>query len=71
MIDIFDEPHMRDEVKLLRQYNGNTSCWLPGYINETILTQAKQFPVDDSDIFAVSFPKSGNCCGVMLLSQSV
>ena len=66
VIDVFDEPHMRDEVKLLRYYNGNTSCWLPGYINATMLTQAKEFPVDDSDIFAVSFPKSGNCCGFML-----
>ena len=66
-IDVFDEPHMRDEVKLLRYFNGNTSCWLPGYINATMLTQAKEFPVDDSDIFAVSFPKSGNCCGLPVL----
>ncbi len=45
--------------ELIRRYKGDTQFKLHGFIRGEVLKQATTFPVDESDIFAVSFPKSG------------
>ena len=57
--DIFVDPHMKGGRDLIRRYKCDTQCWLPGFVTEVVLKQTTAFPVDESDIFAVSFPKSG------------
>ena len=57
--DTYIDPHRKGEGKL-RRFKADTPCWLPGeFVTEKKLEQVTQFPVDDTDIFAVSFPKSG------------
>ena len=55
------DPHMKGDSfrELIRRYKGDTQFKLHGFIRGEVLKQATTFPVDESDIFAVSFPKSG------------
>ena len=57
--DTYIDPHRRFKGKLIR-FKADEPFWLPEeYINQYKLNQVTQFPVDDTDIFVVSFPKSG------------
>ena len=61
---------MKGGRALIRRYKGGTQCWLPGFVTEEVLKQTTTFPVDESDIFAVSFPKSGKYSGLVLFNPS-
>ena len=57
--DTYIDPHRKCKGKLIR-FKADEPFWLPEeFLNQYKLNQVTQFPVDDTDIFVVSFPKSG------------